>query len=180
MSVHWHCFQIQRGREQSAAREIGAFGFEVCEPMMPAKVVRRGHLVDTTVPRFPGYMLAAFDRDLPGWQNLLRPMAKRAGIVKVMCDSDWRPIIVPDEAMEAVRAYRPQVLTPTVPYRFTPGEPANYTSAGRTRQVVFVGYDRNRLLVRMWILGAERVTEVAAASLEPVNGAGDMPFRQAS
>lgn len=165
----WHVVQFERGKHKSAENEIVCSGFLAYTPMIVRRRVIHGQVSDLTVPRFGCYLFANFDRDIPGWQLLTSLGSKRAGIVRILGNDPSRPIPVPDEAIDAIRAYEPTPVEEPRPYLYSPGEPCTIHIGGRKQQAVFVSYQGKRQFVRAWIFGAEHVVEAKAADLEPLD-----------
>lgn len=165
----WHVVQFERGRHVSVATEIALRGFEAYCPMLAKRKITGGNISEVNYPRFGIYMFALFDRAESDWARLLNPKGTRAGIVRLLGNDPMRPIPVPTEAIEAMRAYEPAAVHAPTPYRYQPGEPCHVYISGVRKQAVFVDYKGSRQFVRAWIFGAEHVVEVKSAELEPMD-----------
>jgi hypothetical protein len=72
--------------------------------------------------------------------------------------------------MDAIRAYQPEPIAKhDEKIVFRPGQRVCWIKAGVRREAVFVEYLGSRQFVQTWILGAERLTEVTEAELEPLD-----------
>ncbi len=166
MSLPWHCIEIARGCEIKAPTEMIKRGIRVYIPFEPLEKITSTYADLRPTLRFAPYIFG----QLPNGQNILGDDdAKRAGVMSVICDMFGKPRSVPDNAIEAMRAYvpLPKNVAPLRVYR--PGQPVLIYTSGISQQAVFIGYERGRgrARVRVWILGAEREAPVAVSQLEP-------------
>lgn len=143
-------------------------GFQTYLPLIDRRRIIAGIRSTITVPRFGIYFFANFDQREPGWEQIVHGDCKRRGVVDVLRNCD-KPSPVPDEAIDAIKSYQPPIPDEIAePYRYNPGEYCKVMIAGSSKPAVFVGYQGNRMFVRTWIFGAERVSEVTYAELEPL------------
>lgn len=170
MSTRWYVVQGKRGHEVTAWYYLGSRGIEAYVPLDMRKRHVRGHFMDVQEPRFNGYFFAAFDRDEEDWRRIFRtPEATRCGIVRLLGNDPEKPPPVPDGVMDAIRAYAPPSQLSYEPHRFSPGEHCTMMLHGQRKTAVFVEYLGSRQFVRTWIFGAERVCEVTASEIEPLD-----------
>ncbi len=173
MSLRWHVAQAVRNREIAASLSVAGFKFEAYVPMIN-KRRKVGHMVVVVpTPRFGTYIFLRFDRELDNWGALCRKehrIARERYFERVLCDADGRPASVPDLVMDAIRAYQPPTpQEPAMPHVYRTGERVSCIIAGVRREAVFVEYCGTRPFIRTWIFGADRVTEVSSAELEPLD-----------
>ena len=179
MARAWYVAQAVGGREVAASVAATALGFPSFLPLLP--VYRRiGHrLVETSVPRFGVYLFLNFDREMDPWADLMRDNSTHHPHPKyfrrILCDADGIPVPVPEDAMDAVKAFKPPVQEIVARRRYQPGEKVICTIAGVRREAVFVSYCGSRPMVKTWIFGALRTTEVRAAELEPIDSEKCLP-----
>lgn len=168
MGKNWFVVQTEQNRHVSSSVAIAERGFQAFVPMMQKRRYIAGRYCDITVPRFGTYMFAEFDRDVPGWQELCHGAAKRAGIIRILCNAQMKPSPVPDAAISAIKAYVPPTAVDPEPYRYRPGQRCSVYVAGRRQDAIFLEYRGNRQFVATWIFGAEHTIEVKVADLEPL------------
>lgn len=168
MTSRWYVIQIKRAHDRSAAAEVVARGYPTYLAMT-TKRRHHNHRIETVlVPRFHPYLFARFDIQRDAWPDLMHDDAgKRAGIVKVLADIDGKPVPVPDRAMEAIWKYIPRPDVARLPQVYTSGEPVKVYQGGVPIHAVFVGYERGRAMVRLWIFGRETLSVVETGTLEP-------------
>ncbi len=168
--MHWHVAQTVRNREIPASLSVIRLGFEAYVPILHKrrKVGRKFAIVPS--PRFGTYIFVRFDRDNSIWGDLCREDAgHRKYFERILCDCTGRPALVPDIAMQAIRAYQPPIPQEIqMPHNYRPGERVICSIAGMRREAVFVEYCGTRPFIKTWIFGAERTTEVSTAELEPL------------
>jgi hypothetical protein len=170
---HWYTLQIERGHGDTAAQFIRELRFEPYIPVLRARRMLRGKLVEAEVPRFGPYIFARFNAGADRWGHLIHANGKRAGIMRVMCsttgEGDVFPIPVPDSVVDKIRAYEPAAIKTNEPYRYQAGQACFVTVGGVRLQAVFMAYCGTRPMVRTWIFGRPSVVEVKAADIEPQN-----------
>jgi hypothetical protein len=176
----WFVAQAVRNREIAAAVGVTQFGFEAYVPMMPVKRRRGRKLVEESAPRFGLYIFVRFDPDTDDWGVLTRREGHHTGIARLLKNAGGEPQPVPDAVIDAIRAFTAADAAPqTGPMTYRPGQRVICTKAGVRMSAVFVGYCGNRQMIRMWLFGAERVSEVTEAELEPADE-GDCGLGSAS
>lgn len=170
MGKQWFVAQAVRNREKIAALSVIQHGFEGYMPEIQ-RLRRVGrYQVETWEPRFGVYVFARFDREEDDWPKLLHERTQRRYFTRILLNADRKPSPVPDGVMEAIRAYKPPIARPlTEPVIYQPGERVTCIIAGVRREAVFVAYQGKRPFIRTWIFGAERVTEVSSAEIEPLD-----------
>jgi len=170
MTKNWFVAQAVRNREIAASMSVVQHGFEAYVPIIQ-RWKRIGRVpVEVSVPRFGTYIFVRFDREHDEWPVLLRERTQKQYFTRVLCNSDGRPAPVPDQAMQAIRDYVPEPIPQTTtPIIYKPGQRVTCTISGIRREAVFVEYCGKRPFIRTWIFGAERVTEVSSAELEPLD-----------
>ena len=174
MTLRWFVGQAVRNREIAAAISVVQFGFEAYVPVAQRKRKIGRQLVEVSQPRFGTYIFVRFDREKDPWPEIVRHKpGQRDYFERVLCDVDGIPQAVPDMAMEAIRNYRPPIEETAVPTVYVPGQRVTCFVAGVRREAVFVEYCGSRPFIRTWIFGAERVTEVSTAELEPLDLDGE-------
>jgi hypothetical protein len=168
MTARWHVVQAKRSCEVKASLVIVRSGFEAFLPVMQKQRRHNNQTETVSVPRFPTYLFARFDSVNDPWGLLTHDDGKRAGVVRVLCDGFGNPRPVPDRAMEAMRAYTelPAEVT-AMPHAYREGQSVLVYTAGVAQQAVFLSAGKQRARVKLWILGAQRETEVALSALEP-------------
>ncbi len=169
MTLRWHVAQSERNYEVAAAVAAIGHGFESYLPVLPTmrKIGRK--MLPFSAPRFGVYFFIKFDRDQSGWESMLHERGTVCRIKRILCDPGGRPSPVPELAIMAIRDYQPPKVVSPEQRRYIPGEPVICIIAGTRKEAVFVEYcGGNRPMVRTWIFGAERVTEVTSAEIEPV------------
>lgn len=175
----WFVAQAVRNREIAAALSVVRLGFEAHVPIIRKQRKIGRILAEVDMPRFGTYIFVRFDAFLDDWGALWRKQRRipeRRYFERVLCNAAGDPSPVPDAAMEAIRAYSPPKEETTMPHVYSPGERCSVYIAGQRMEAAFVKYQGNRQFVRTWILGAEHVTEVRAAELEPLDLDGGKPL----
>ncbi len=169
--LRWHVAQAVRNREVAAALSVTEFGMKAYVPSTKRRCKRGFQIVEEAVPRFGTYVFLQFDREKDQWGKLVGDHAtRRRYFERILCGSDGLPSVVPNQAIEAIRAYvPPPSREPLMPYVYSPGERITCFIAGVRREAVFVEYCGSRPFIRTWIFGAERVTEVSTSELEPLD-----------
>lgn len=166
--IHWHVVRTKPQLEVRASLQCGNLGFPVYIPMIER---RRYHFQEWKIsngPRFPTYIFAQFDREGPNWPCLFQRPAQRMGVAGILCDTAGRPSTVPDEAIEAMRAFKPPAIDDIKEeYIFAAGENVTINLHGRKVSGVFIAYEKKRARVRTWILGAERISTFFRDALIP-------------
>lgn len=170
MGKQWFVCQAVHNREKVAALSVIQHGFEGYMPEIQ-RLRRVGrYQVETWEPRFGTYIFIRFDRDEDEWPKLLRQRGCKKYFTRILVNAEGRPSPVPDAAIDAIRAYQPPIARPlTEPVVYRPGERVTCIIAGVRREAVFVEYCGKRPFIRTWIFGAERVTEVSSAEIEPLD-----------
>lgn len=169
----WFVAQAVRNREVAAALSVVRLGFQSYVPVIQRHRKIGRQLVEVSAPRFGTYIFVRFDREIDThwpdlWRKERRIPAQRY-FERVLCDPDGRPSPVPDLAMDVIRAYQPPKTEEATPHIYRPGERVTCYIAGVRREAVFVEYCGQRPFIRTWIFGADRVTEVSLAELEPLD-----------
>lgn len=168
MPKQWFVADTVRNRQDEAALSVVALDLEAYIPAIERhrRIGHRTMPVDT--PRFGTYIFVLFDRDADPWPDLLHQRPFRQYFRRILSTVDGIPVPVPDRAMEAIRAYSPPAVASLEPVIYQPGQRVTCMVGGLRKEAVFVEYCGNRPMVRTWIFGAERVTEVCTAELEPL------------
>lgn len=107
----WHVAYTRPQQEARAAIELANQAFRVFLPVLYSK------------PMFPRYLFVQFDRMKDPWGKI----RSTRGCCDLLRDG-FMPAIVPDQAVEAIMAYRE-------PEKPSPGEGVNFTSGDAVRVV---------------------------------------------
>lgn len=166
----WFVAQAVRNREIAASLSVVQYGFEAYLPVIQRQRKVGHQIVDVSAPRFGTYIFVRFDSWEDPWPRLVNEHFKqRKYFERVLCNVDGVPSPVPDRAMDAIRAYQPPMQETHMPHVYKPGERVTCFIAGVRREAVFVEYCGQRPFIRTWIFGADRVTEVSSAEMEPLD-----------
>lgn len=167
----WAVIQAKRFRESEAKVEILRRGFRVFLPMIQINKRIGAKIEQVLVPRIAPFLFAEFDPREDDWESLSFSDGKVAlrSIVKVWCNAKGEPRPVPIKAIQLMQDYAPQPEKPDEPIVYTEGQAVNvYLAAGRPQPGIFMGYDRGKLKVEVWILGREHVIPVPENAIEPM------------
>jgi transcriptional antiterminator RfaH len=105
----WYCVRTGLGLERTALIELGMAGFTVFGPNLykpatrPKRDIRgvmRPGRPPHVVPLFPRYVFVRFDRADERW----RTIRSQVGVECIMGATAERPIVVPDRAIDRIRA----------------------------------------------------------------------------
>lgn len=169
MTLRWYVAQAVRNREMAAALSVAELGMNAYVPSIRRQCKRGRQIVEEAVSRFGVYVFVQFDRDSDPWGRLVNDHAKRRKYFeRILCNIDGVPSAVPERAMDAIRDYSPPSEETLMPHVYRAGERVTCFIAGVRREAVFVEYCGSRPFIRTWIFGADRVTEVSSAELEPL------------
>lgn len=152
----WYCLRSQPKHEHIAAARLRQVdGIEVFCPRVKIQRSTRRGLVWFTEALFPNYLFARFEMER--WQALVRYSQGVRGIVRF---GDEVPVL-PDRALEDLRAYMEDTELKTVSFTLAAGDDVEIVEGpfrGQTGMVKQILPARERVKVLLEVLGG--VTEV--------------------
>ncbi len=103
--IAWHCCHTRPQQETRAAIELTNQDFRVFLPVLASK------------PMFPRYIFVQFDRHQDPWGVI----KNTRGCSGLLLDG-YLPAIVPNYAIEAIMAYKPEIDPTPAQATFAPGQ----------------------------------------------------------
>jgi transcriptional antiterminator RfaH len=161
----WHVVVANAGREEAAARSIGALGIEVYLPRYARRARNSSSVVHR--PLFPGYLFVFFSPDESNWPMIF----SRRGVKGMILDDGRLPRRVPAAQMDRVRLTADELSSVV-----HDGPPL---SRGQVVKIIAGAFDSFRGVVRradeskvdveISVFGRATKTTLPRASVTPIN-----------
>ena len=152
--IRWCVAYTQSGKENLAAGQLAAQGFETYLPKYRKTVRHARKVTDIKAPLFPRYLFVAVDLDCSLW----RAINGTRGISYILTMGE-KPATVPTGIVEEIKSRETQEqlieLDPNTLYE--PGDSLEITAGALSRQVGnFIRVDTNqRIVMLLQLLGRE-------------------------
>lgn len=101
--LQWACVNTKPQQEVRAAIEITNQGFSVFFPVEKRTKKKAGEEIVESYPLFPRYIFVRLDRERSEWGSI----RNTRGVSYLLTGSDYKPLVVSDSIIEAIRAYMP-------------------------------------------------------------------------
>jgi hypothetical protein len=166
----WYALEVRPSKAWTATMYAGAQGpgFLTFCPVEPLPTVGREAMETKAVLRYAPYMFVSWPIGA-AWGALASDEAKRAGINGVLVDFQGNPRPISETVIEKMRSYSASDLMPVNldARTFRPGQPIlAYLVPGHPQPAVFLGYEKGRATVSIFLMNAWRDQPIPIDAIE--------------